>query len=171
MEEDKTRVSDNSGRQQVTYRPRLGRRMVTCVAPIAIMTAGAGVLGAWKLTLSGLPLLGLMAVGLVVGGALAVRNAMVGVTVAPGEVVIINGRKTIRIPVEKLEGFDWGDYGLVAVWDDNGGRQVTPVVAFNKIANPMADLEHGHEVWEQLKDLSRRPVRRPQRPRPRRRLD
>ncbi|MCK2218617.1 hypothetical protein MF672_033195 [Actinomadura sp. ATCC 31491] len=44
----------------------------------------------------------------------------------------------------------WYDHGLVVVWTASGRREVTPAAAFNEMANPIADLGHGHEVWKQL---------------------
>ncbi|GAA3841244.1 hypothetical protein GCM10022226_74610 [Sphaerisporangium flaviroseum] len=136
----------------VTFRPRLGRRLITCIAPVVGMAAAAAVAGGLPLALRGLQLLGVMALGVAVGAVLAIRNAMVGITFAPDQIVVVNGFKTIRIPINQLERFEWSQ-GLYVASHGAGDSTLTPVDAFNTSTNPMAEPEHGYEVWRQLEAL------------------
>jgi hypothetical protein len=167
-----TSMNDNPIRQRVAFRPRLWRRTVTCVAPFLLPLA-LGFLGSRKFGLSGEELYFVIGMGCVLAVAVAVRNTMVGITIGPDTVVIVNSFETIQIPTEKLESFLWEDYGLSVVWDSGGHLRFTPVQAFHSLRNPMADLTYGLEVWERLTALtgearSETPVRgvrkRPRRP-------
>ncbi|MEV0622992.1 hypothetical protein AB0I81_57410 [Nonomuraea sp. NPDC050404] len=147
-------MNNDPERRRVAFRPRLWRRIVQSVGPFVVMPLAFGMVGSLQIDLSGELLYFVIALGFVLAGAVAVRNALMGITIDPEAVVIVNAFETIRIPTERLESFLWEDYGLSVVWGDGDYLRFTPVQAFHRLRNPMADLTHGLEVWERLTALT-----------------
>jgi hypothetical protein len=169
------------------------------VSPILIIGVGGTWYAAHRYGLTGGPLVAVGVLATVASAAMGLRSWLGGITITDDQVIVTKTFRSLRIPRENVREFRWemmgaadpdalppgarkesAPAGLVVVWKDpapGGSLRKTPVAPFNKLVNPTADLERGHEVWEELRKLTvienRRSVSRLDKPRdrPRRNSD
>jgi YD repeat-containing protein len=146
-----------------TFYPSRGRRITTICSPVIIfgLTALFPLLGGVvptgrrsEIDVEGVARL--VAAGLLIatGIALAIRNGQVGITYTREGVTVVNGFRTVRIPTRQVGHYQWTEQGLLVAWHDPaGGLRHTPVDAFHRARNPMADLRHGQGVHRELEAL------------------
>jgi YD repeat-containing protein len=141
----------------------MARRLITVCSPIIIFGLFAlfPLLGGFLLTgrrsavrLEGPARVVVAGLAFAIGLGLAIRNALVGITYSGDLITVVNGFRTWRIPAGQVGQFRWTKEGLVVEWHDTAGRpQRTPVDAFHRGKNPMADLTRGQRAHGELEVL------------------